>query len=174
LEPIRDSLLAIAGQLDRRLGGQASLEENAQYANGELSKSIFDAPRRTLYLPINRAALEPIFSTFDYVDPAVSLETRPSTIVPHQTLFLMNHPLVMDSGRALAASALRISADDQACIERIYKTVFARFPSDAEVAMALRFIEQNVGDGQSSEDRGQAWVSFCRSLLLTNEFLYVD
>ena len=106
LEPIRDSLLAIAGQLDHQLGGETKLKKGSKYMSSDVDKTVFDANRRTIYIPINRAALNAVFSTFDYVDPATSLEQRPTTTVPHQTLFLMNHPLVMDGGSTIGCASI--------------------------------------------------------------------
>ena len=176
LEPIRDSLLAIADQLDGQLGGETKLKQGSKYMSSDVDKTVFDARRRTMYIPINRAALNAVFSTFDYVDPATSLEQRPTTTVPHQTLFLMNHPLVMDVGQQLAA---RIIADATHTAERtdlVYKITFARSPTPEESHIAERFISDKTRGiaGETSNAELAAWTSYCRSLLLTNEFLYVE
>ena len=176
LEPIRDSLLAIAGQLDRELGGETKLKKDSKYMSSDVAKTVFDAHRRTIYIPINRAALNAVFSTFDYVDPATSLEQRPTTTVPHQTLFLMNHPLVMDAGQQLAARVLAGESDTAQRTELAYKTTFARSPTEEEYFVADQYISARVRDtvGQESDAELTAWTSYCRSLLLTNEFLYVE
>jgi hypothetical protein len=177
LEPIRDSLLAIAGRLDFQLSGEANVIKGSKYAEGSVPKTVFDAPRRTLYLPINRAALDAVFSMFDYVDPAVSLDLRPTTIVPHQTLFLMNHPLVMDAGRRLASRVLAKAGDTDQQIEFAYKSMFARPPTMDERLVAERFISaqiRSVDHAREPEAELAAWTSYCRSLLLTSEFLYVE
>ena len=177
LEPIRDSLIAIAGQLDHQLGGVAKPMKDSSYQESGVAKTVFDTPRRTLYLPINRAALNAVFSTFDYVDPAVSLAQRPTTIVPHQTLFLMNHPLVMDAGRRLAERVVTAADDSDARIELAYKSTFARLPTADERLIAKQFVSAQPrasGDAQESGPELAAWSSYCRSLLLTSEFLYVE
>ncbi|MEZ6134353.1 MAG: PSD1 and planctomycete cytochrome C domain-containing protein [Pirellulaceae bacterium] len=194
-EPIRDALLAIGGRLDHEIGG-AWEAASGKYVDSGASWSDLDSPRRTLHLPINRAALDDFFSTFDYVDPAASLEKRPATIVPHQTLFLMNHPLSMHAGWALAQ---RVTSATQSPVDRVrmaYANVYGRYPNDDEIRRAREFIEQaetpslwtrgalvNVAgtsdNGPNSDDKFQdaevdAWVRYCRSLLLANEFLYID
>lgn len=177
LEPIRDSLLLVAGVLDEEMGGEVNAVKGSKYEESEVEKTELDVPRRTIYLPVNRAALNPVFATFDYVDPAVSLEQRPSTIVPHQTLFLMNHLLVMEAGRRLAT---RVVAKTPVADERIdltYKSTFARLPTPDERQLAQRFISTQMRSATASEDADpelKAWTSYCRSLLLTSEFLYVD
>lgn len=179
LEPIRDALLALTGQLDKRLGGRAKLAADARYEESGVGKTVFDAPRRTIYLPVNRAALNAVFSTFDYVDPAVSLEQRPSTIVPHQTLFLMNHPMARDAGRHLAERLMFVADDDEDRIEYAYKSMFSRQPTPEERRVAERFISTQIEDygdasGTETESKLTAWISYCRALILTSEFLYVD
>ncbi len=145
LEPIRDALLAIAGELNQQLGGQIDLAKDAKYEESNVNWTELDVPRRTIYLPVNRASLNAVFSTFDYVDPAVSLEQRPTTIVPHQTLFLMNHPLVMETGRRLAARAMAHAEESDARIELIYKSTFARLPTPEERLVAERFMTASIG-----------------------------
>lgn len=171
-ESIRDLMLTIAGRVDHQIGGKWQLSPG-QYPDSGQSWAELDSPRRTLLLPINRAALNEFFSTFDFVDPAASLEKRPATVVPHQTLFVMNHPLAMHAGWALAQ---RIMQSTQSSIDRVrmaYATILGRYPSRVEVDMALEFVEQNAKP-LAATDASEAWELYCRSLLLVNETLYVD
>ncbi len=184
-EAIRDSLLAIAGELDYETGGKLQAAEGS-YPDTGSKWGPLDTPRRTLYLPINRAALNDFFSTFDYVDPAASLERRSATIVPHQTLFLLNHPLAMHAGWALAGRVMRSTESPIDRVRTTYAIAFSRYPSDEELQYALDFIDEQAGkplgqgDRDSAEDqnsgngREEAWVRFCRGILLTNELLYVE
>ena len=142
--------------------------------SSDVDWTVFDARRRTIYIPINRAALNAVFSTFDYVDPATSLEQRPTTTVPHQTLFLMNHPLVMDAGRQLAARVLSAASNSKRRTELAYKTAFARSPTQEETHIAAQFIAAKISEVDGPGAEMAAWTSYCRSLLLTNEFLYVE
>jgi hypothetical protein len=182
LEPIRDLLLTASGELDRRLLGQAQMIYGNELPRIGQPRTIFDVPRRTVYLPVNRAALDEAFSTFDYVDPAVSLEKRPSTTVPHQVLFLLNHPLALHSAGELAQRALRERAGDRERIELIYGSLLTRRPSEAELQLGLRYVqmhqEQMADPSEKVSDSAKkivnAWASYCRALLLTNEVLYVD
>ncbi len=184
VEPLRDSLLMVADELDSQTGGQAQSIYGAKFEDSQESKTIHDASRRTIYLPINRAALEEFFATFDYVDSAVSLEKRPVTTVPHQALFLMNHRLALHAGWRLARRLEQYSSDDTERLKFAYAVCFARQPTSAELTAASDFLRnQRAALPQSlSADPGtnQAehaltpWISLCRSLLITNEFLYVE
>ena len=110
IEPLRDSLLAVSDEFDSTIGGQAQAIYGPVFEDSKEPKTIHDAARRTIYLPINRAALEEFFATFDYVDSAVSLEKRPVTTVPHQALFLMNHRFALHAGWRLAKRWSNIAA----------------------------------------------------------------
>jgi hypothetical protein len=90
-EPVRDAVLCVGGGLDTTVGGKAP-DVNAN--------------RRAVYLPINRAALYEMFSTFDYVETANHIEQRPTTTVPHQALFLLNSPIVHNQATSIAKAVI--------------------------------------------------------------------
>ena len=186
VEPFRDALLAIGQELDRKLFGQAESIYGDKFEETGEAKTIHDAFRRTIYLPINRAALEDFFSTFDYVDPGVSLEKRPSTTVPHQALFLMNHRLATHAAWRFADRLKRATDDDSQRIKLAFVIAIGRQPTTDEYFAATSFVHTlrsspPVAQGNSKVDATNSnglhddpWFSFCRALLLTNEFIYVD
>jgi len=162
-EPVRDAVLFVGGGLDATLGGKAP---------------DVDAPRRALYLPINRASLYEMFSTFDYVETANHIEQRPTTIVPHQALFLLNSPLVHAQAAAVARELLAGHDEPRPRIETLFCRLYARRPTDAEVDRSLDFVKtadarlEHVTD---LAERGlQAWAALCRSMIAANEFVYID
>lgn len=165
-ELIRDAVLAVGGGLDRSLGNVA---ENT------------DAPRRSIYLPINRSALYEMFSTFDYVETANHIEQRPVTTVPQQALFLLNSPMVHEQARRLASQVLSHSSADEGdvpLIAELFQRLYGRLPEDAEARRSSLFLSEadqllgHVTDPQ--ERRLQAWAGLCRTLMAGNEFVYVD
>lgn len=157
IEPLRDAILAVGGGLDEQFTGPGV---------------DVGAARRTVYASINRAALFEMLSTFDYVDPASHIEQRPVTTVPHQALFLMNHPLVHEQANRLANQLLEQYPDNAARIAALWLRLFQRQPSRVEQQTASRFIEQA---SQHFADAPQgAWASLIRSALSTSEFSYVE
>lgn len=167
-EPIRDSLLFVGNQLDSQFFG---------------SPAGTDAKRRAIYISINRAALYEMFSTFDYVETDNHIEQRPVTIVPSQALFMMNSPMVFDSAKSLAGSVLSQSsadttADQTPLLNAVFEKLFARRAEPAEVERSLQFLretEQLLGNvPDAAERRLQTWAALCRSLMASNEFVYVD
>jgi REP element-mobilizing transposase RayT len=136
LEPMRDSILAVSGQLDLRSGGQPV----------EIAQPPF-VPRRSVYGFIERQNLPSMFRTFDLASPDTTSPQRFLTTVPQQALFLMNGPFVVGQARALARRASPLapsgpSGDLDRRIDAAFRTAFQRSPSNDERALARRFIEQ--------------------------------
>ena len=75
VEPWRDAVLAVSGQLERRVGG-ASSELNGGHR------------RRTLYGYISRHRLDDLLRLFDFPDPNITAGERSVTTVPLQQLFV--------------------------------------------------------------------------------------
>ena len=167
-EEVRDAVLFIGGGLDRTPGGMAGS---------------VDAPRRAIYLPIDRAALYEMFSTFDYVETAGHIEQRPATTVPNQALFLLNSSLVHEQSRRLAesqggADVVFPAAAAEELASRMFEVIYGRAATPAERAEALMFLQQVdsslSGVADERERRLQCWATLCRTLLAGNQFLFVD
>lgn len=194
VEPLRDALLTIGGNLDRAIGGQAEAIYDKYETTGKV-RGVEDALRRTLYLPVNRAALSELLSTFDYVDSAVSVAKRNSTVVPHQSLFLMNSPLAIEQAWLLAKRIGAVSSSDSQRIDYAVRTLFGR-PADAvEIEAALAFLRSNsqrlvstridtapatASTSQPREHENQldretrVWQRLCLSLFCASEFFTID
>ena len=162
-EPVRDAILSVGGGLDAKIGGKAP-DVNAN--------------RRAVYLPINRAALYEMFSTFDYVETANHIEQRPTTTVPHQALFLLNSPIVHKQATAVAKEVIADFQTPQQRIEAAFRMLYARQPTEAELGRSLDFVAAAEVELESVQDLTQrnlkAWAALCRSMMAANEFVYID
>ena len=98
-ESLRDSLLAVSGQLDERMGGRP-VESFVQPGEG----------RRTVYNLIDRQDLPNLLRVFDFASPDQSQAKRPETTVPQQALFLMNSPFVLQQAQHLATQIAQSAA----------------------------------------------------------------
>src|SRR5207302_5206345 len=78
VEAWRDAMLAVAGTLDRTVGGPSS----------DLAAP--DNRRRTLYGSVSRHELNPLLRLFDFPDPNITSDQRTVTTVPLQQLFVLN------------------------------------------------------------------------------------
>ncbi|HUR28520.1 MAG TPA: DUF1553 domain-containing protein, partial [Planctomycetota bacterium] len=192
-EQLRDALLSVSGLLDARLGGSLLELENAAYVTNDQSKDAarYDTPRRSIYLPIIRNAMLDLFSAFDYPDPSMTVEQRPSTTSPIQALYLMNSPLVLQVSAKLAKSAVETSSDGRERVRFLYLAAHGRPPLAEETERALGFIASQTSPrederpradiGEASMESGErlsretvAWSLFAQVLLVSNEFLFVE
>jgi hypothetical protein len=162
-EPVRDAVLAVGGGLDLTFGGRTP---------------DMAAQRRALYLRIDRAALYEMFSTFDYVETANHIEQRPTTTVPHQALFLLNSPIVHQQSEAIARRVIAQTESPELRIDALFRLLYARTPGDAEIGRALQFIDVARQELQTVEDPAErtqkSWAALCRSMIASNEFVYID
>jgi hypothetical protein len=94
--------------------------------------------------------------------------------VAPQALFLMNSKFVSDQADLVAKAVLADGAlDGKQRVERVYLKVLNRTPTGAEVDNALSYassFRQRFPKMQESD----AWQSLTRTLLASNEFIYVD
>lgn len=185
-EGLRDALLAISGKLDSKVGGPAV----------ELTTAPFTG-RRTVYGFIDRQNLQGLFRTFDFASPDTSSAQRFSTTVPQQSLYMMNSPFVVEQARALAHRPEVLTApDDAARIQALYHIVYQRPAAVDEVNFGIKFLA-GVGQFRSVDTAAAPAVrtasnsghesdtvrsanaltpleEYVQTLLLTNEFLFVD
>ncbi len=159
-EPMRDALLAVAGRLDRAIGGRPV--------------DLFASPyttRRGVYGFIDRQDLPGTLRVFDFASPDVSTPMRPQTVVPQQALFGMNSPFVVEQAKALATRPeVAGAASSDAKVQALYGLIYARDADADEVAAGIRFLDAPVETGSTADATWQ----YAQALLLANEFVFVD
>ncbi len=131
-EGFRDSLISMAGIMDRTIGGQ--------------SFNVTDEPysfRRSVYAYIDRASMPDLLMQFDMANPDAPNSRRTSTIVPQQALFLMNSSFVAEIvqnvvHRPEIVQAVREGSDRG--INAVYRVVLQRLPTPIERQRAMAFL----------------------------------
>jgi hypothetical protein len=180
-EPVRDALLAVAGRLDRTIGGTLVSWGNADYTPGETVSAT--SRRRAVYLPVVRDRVYDLFTIFDFANPSVGVSRRTPTVVAHQALFFLNSPFVKEQAGHLADGLLASGTlDDAARVNEACRRILGRPATRAEIRDALRFIhgpESKPGTpppagAPAAAARREAWTDYCQALLASNEFLYLD
>ncbi len=163
-EEIRDSMLVVAGKLDRTAGGPGFrlyrfLQDNVS-TYVPLDHHGPETYRRAVYHQNVRAAVVDLMTEYDQPDCAFSAPRRSVTTTPLQALTSLNHTFTIDMAEALAA---RLSAPDEpASIHELYKIIYQRSPTSEERAWLA----------QTAAAAG--WRAVCRALLNSSEFLYLD
>jgi len=147
IEPIRDTLLQLAGRLDLTMGGRVE-EFNARgYVFGEegpLGKAdVYVAPRRSIYMPVVRTAIYRIFAGFDFGDASDSVGDRSETVVPRQALLMMNSPFVEEAALGFARQLLELEdASAENRIATAFVRAYGRPADDVEIADGVAFLEE--------------------------------
>jgi hypothetical protein len=167
-EALRDAVLAVSGQLNRRMGGPSFRdvdvnlqEDNAAYTARNLFNPTVN--RRTIYRTVVRSATPTLLETLDCADPAVSTPSRTVTTTPLQALSLLNNPFMREAAAALADRSRHLAGDDlDRQIEQVYRWTLQRKPTTAELESA----------GAYAAEFGLA--DFCLALFNSNEFVYID
>ena len=132
-EQLHDSLLAIAGTLEPKLGGKSIGMGTEDFAT-----------RRAVYTYIDRRNPPELLTQFDFPSPDVPSGRRYETIVPAQALFLMNSPLVVETARKLThRPAFADLKSDQERVTSLYLAIYQRPPSEQEVSLGVRYVKAN-------------------------------
>ena len=157
-EAMRDSMLAVSRQLDPTLGGRPVDIESPPFST-----------RRSIYARIDRNNFSPLLRTFDYPNPDATSPGRPLTTVPQQTLYAMNAPFVQQTAQTIAdqiKAEIPGDAPDTTAprIAALYRRILSREPSATETELATQFLQQHPDN----------LMLLAQTLLLTNEFLFVD
>jgi cytochrome c553 len=163
-EAIRDSVLAVTGELDATMFGPGTLDESMK--------------RRSIYFTVKRSKLIPSLRLFDWPEALVGVAARSSTTVAPQALMFMNNDQVRgwatSFGNRLAPAAERSIS---AAVKQAYELALGRSPEPAEVAASVAFIEQQASTYAASkpaEAKKLALADFAQAVLSVNEFIYVQ
>ena len=133
-ESFRDSLISMAGVMDKSPGGQSFNVTEEPY--------VF---RRSVYAYIDRANMPDLLMQFDMANPTAPNSKRASTIVPQQALFLMNSSFVAAIVQNIVkrpeiVSAVSVQKDTDKGISAVYRLVLQRLPTPAERKRAIDFL----------------------------------
>ncbi|WDQ19172.1 PSD1 and planctomycete cytochrome C domain-containing protein [Rhodopirellula sp. P2] len=110
-EVLRDSLLAISGQLDRSMEGGSVPVHLTSFMKGRgrpaKSGPMDGDRRRSIYIAVRRNFLSPMMSVFDTPNPFSTMGRRNVSNVPAQALVMLNDPFVREQARLFAERAMR-------------------------------------------------------------------
>jgi hypothetical protein len=151
-EEIRDSMLAISGELNLEMGGPGVFPEinwevalQPRHIMGSVapaylpSRTPRERNRRTIYAFRYRTLVDPFLEVLNRPGCDISCEQRDQTTVAPQALALLNGDFVRHRAVALAAALTkeRPAFDEQ--LEAAYRRVYGRPPAADEVEACRRF-----------------------------------
>ena len=188
-EVIRDSILAVAGEINTSMSGPSVPHPSFTNLNGEARSrdpKLYESNRRSVYLPVLRSALYDVFNTFDFANPSTLNGKRSSTTVAPQALFMMNSELVENATRKFAGRLRREAASEEDRIMLAHELAYSRPATPDEVDAWLAFIERHKREipldaegateapGDTEEVAADPWQALCRVMFSSNEFVYVE
>jgi mono/diheme cytochrome c family protein len=176
-EEIRDSLLAVSGELLRRMHGPSVyptipkdvLKGQSRPGSGwKKHPSLQDERRRTIYVHVKRSLLLPIVEVFDVAETDRTTPVRFASTQPTQALALFNSEFAHGRAKAFADRLKsETGGDAESRLDRAYRLLFSRAPSTRERDRLLN-LERELSKS------GASWNDLCLALLNLNEFVYVD
>lgn len=170
-EAIRDSILAVSGQLNPKRFGPAmrpaipaaALEANTDKDKIWKASDAREASRRSIYTFIKRGLVVPMLETLDLADTVSSCPQRQVTTVAPQALTLFNGDFVNEQAKHFAARLKREAGDDATKqITLAWRLALCREPSRDEIAKVRAFLQT------------EPLEQLCRVILNLNEFVYPE
>ncbi len=140
-ESVRDSILYVAGKLDRTMGGP-DIDHQQGLTNARRSIYFRTAPEKQMeFLRI-----------FD--GPSVTeCYRRNESVLPQQALALANSELTLRNARLLARSlSAKIGADATAFTRAAFEQVLSRSPTAEELAECVSFLREQAERFQKSQN----------------------
>ena len=144
-EALRDSMLAVSGELNRKMGGPSfypvmppeTLEGFSRKEKAWKESSPQERKRRSVYMFSKRHLLLPLMTAFDFPNSEKPCGRRNVTTVAPQALAMLNNQFVHDRSERLANRIAARGLNGQKAVEEAWRLVLARDPAGVELDMAL-------------------------------------
>jgi len=185
-EAVRDTMLAVSGELNLREGGPSvypTLSSEVHGTQDSAGKGWVDSDpaeqcRRSVYLVVKRALKIPLLECLDFANGTTPVGIRPTTTTAPQALMLLNDAFVQQRAAALATRLSReAGVDPDARIRRGFALALQRGPTGHELSASRGFVadqRRRAGTENAVDPEAVAWTGFARALLNLNETLHAD
>ena len=175
-ESVRDAMLALAGRLDRTMGGPGVPTHLTEFMTGrgrpDQSGPLDGGGRRSVYLEVRRNFADSFLATFDLPVPTTTVGRRHESNVPAQALAMMNAPLVHELavrwGERASAAGDGSPESTARVAESMLHEAWGRVPATAEVDRCVAFVQAEGGSSPA------AWSALAHAILNTKPFLFID
>ena len=162
-EAIRDSILSVSGQLNKKVGGPTIKPGTTTEYGYE-----FDGTRRSIYTPVFRNTPLEIMQVFDFADPNLVMGERTTSSVPTQALYLMNSSFVREQSKLATQRLLKEKlADESARIELAYRLALGRNATAREREIVLTFLKEE-------NEPHKAWIQVFQGLYASLDFRFLN
>jgi hypothetical protein len=175
-ESLRDSMLAISGELDCRSGGPFVPTERNAEGSVIVKEDQAGSHRRSVYLQQRRTQVLTMLELFDAPAIVSNCSARTTSTIPLQSLALLNSDFARLRAAAFARRLEReAGTDEDKRITRAFCLACSRAPTVEERTAAQRFLSGQCKLYEKDKDRDErAWTDFCQMVLASNAFLYAE
>ena len=162
-EELRDSLLTFSAQLDITPGGRHPFPHRLTYfyRQHEPFQEKYVSNKRSIYQMQQRIQKNPYLDMFDGPDGGLHLGDRKASVTTLQALYFMNSKFIHEQAEAITE---RLPEEHK--VEYLYELVFNRRAEEKELEFAESYF--------AKDNSRQRWAGYVRSMLSSNEFLFVD
>ncbi len=180
-EEVRDSILAVDEQLNRKVGGPSVFPEiprevlagQSRPGAGWKVSAPPDRVRRSVYIHVKRSLAVPLLENHDMADVDQTCPVRFNTTVPSQALGMLNSQFISEQAVALAKYVREKAGDDtKVQIALALRRVTQREPTESEINRGEELIASLREEHKMSDELALKY--FCLVALNLNEFVYLD
>jgi mono/diheme cytochrome c family protein len=156
-EEMRDTMLALTGELNLEMGGTDVFPEinwevafQPRHIMGSVAPAYQPSPRpkqrnrRTLYAFRIRTLADPTLEVFNRPGSETSCERRDETTIAPQAFALFNGEFAQDRALALAVRLEKESGDLEGQVRRAFALVYGRQPTAEEVRLCAEHVRRMV------------------------------
>ncbi|MBI84104.1 MAG: hypothetical protein CMJ81_12965 [Planctomycetaceae bacterium] len=167
-EAVRDSVLAISGQLDTSMGGPSARwfglidDHSPHFLYQDFDPDDVAGRRRSIYRLIVRSVPDPFMETLDCADPSLLTPKRHTTLTALQALTLLNNPFMVRQSEHFATRIEKASSEPRKRVAQAVELALNRRPNAIESRRLIEHAQQH------------GFASMCRLILNLNEFIFVD
>jgi cytochrome c553 len=181
-EEIRDSLLAVSGNLNLAMYGPSVypvipkeiLAGQSRPGKDWYSERMTEADmnRRSVYVFVKRSLIYPLFASFDLPETDRTAAFRFASTQPTQALGQMNGPLFNKQAAVLAERVVKeAGTQPRPFAKRLLTLVLQRPPTESEIAESVNLLLKLEKRG-AKPDQARAYVAL--TALNLDEFIYLD
>jgi hypothetical protein len=172
-ESVRDSILAVTGELDSKRGGPYVPKAKTPEGEYVISETEAGARRRSIYLQQKRTNPITLLEVFDPARMNPSCVQRTQSTVALQSLTLLNSGFIRARSKAFAQLVLK--EPQPARVQRAFERAMGRAPSAGESEAARDFLQKQATEyADKPNPELAAYTDFCQMIFASNGFLYVE
>ena len=175
-EAIRDSLLAVSGRLNPKVGGRPILPNRIAE---DPAKRLFSGPldgegRRSLYLQLSIMEPAKFLAGFNLPDLKLPTGRRDVTNVPTQALIMLNDPLVHAMAKHWATVLLKENHSSSADrLQSMFLAALGRMPDARELQQWQDLLKDFADPAVKNVlQDANAWKNVAHTFFNTKEFMY--